>query len=236
MNARSDRAAAEQAALRAKDRRTLLIAALILVLVVVGAGVGFQFWRTHRAPEAAAAAVGQGFAPVTIEPNRPIVLGKPGAPVTLTLYEDFKCPHCAEFFSEFQPVIAEAQAAGTVQVELWPMAFVAPASSPASNAMAAAAEAGFGQAYYDGLFSNPDLPWSDQQLIELAEGIGAKPDDAFRNAVTSRQHAAWVESINTTSRAAGVRGTPTILLDGTPLAFDTLTPESLRDQIAAAAG
>jgi hypothetical protein len=41
------RLAAEQAAARKRDRRILIAVVAGFVLVVVGAGIGFQAWRTY---------------------------------------------------------------------------------------------------------------------------------------------------------------------------------------------
>ena len=88
------------------------------------------------------------------------------------MYEDFHCPHCADFEEQFGPVITQAQESGAARVELYPMAFIDEGSAAAANAMACAAEAGFGQAFYLGLFANHTLQWSDEQLIDLATKVG----------------------------------------------------------------
>src|SRR5207342_2185769 len=146
--------------------------------------------------------------------GKPIPLGSADAPVTITLYEDFHCPHCADFEEEFGPTITQAQESGTARVELYPMSFIDEGSITAANAMACAAEAGFGQAYYLGLFANHTLQWSDPQLIELATKVsGAPPSEAFKTCVTSKAHAGWVSSINATAEKKGVAQTPTVLIN-----------------------
>ncbi|MCW2811927.1 MAG: hypothetical protein JWP61_2385, partial [Friedmanniella sp.] len=157
-----DRLAAAQAAQRRRDRRLLVVGAVAFVLVLVGAGIGFQSWRAHRAPSASAYAATVTAAPLAVTDGQPLRLGAASAPATVTLYEDFHCPHCADFEDEFGPTLTAAQAAGTVRLELYPMAFIDDGSHAAANAMACAAEAGFGQPYYLGLFANHTLQWSDQ--------------------------------------------------------------------------
>ena len=76
------------------------------------------------------------------------------------------------------------------------MSFIDEGSAAAANAMACAAEAGFGQNYYLGLFANHTLQWSDEQLIDLAGKVGGNVAEAFRTCVSTKQHAGWVESIN----------------------------------------
>ena len=236
MNARERaRLAAEQAAARKRERRILIIMIVAFVLIVVGGGIGFQAWRTSRAPSAAPSTSVSG-SPVTITNGRPIPLGSAEAPVTITLYEDFHCPHCAEFEKEVGSTISQAQQSATARVELYPMAFIDEGSITAANAMACAAEAGFGQAYYLGLFANHTLQWSDPQLIDLAAKVsGSPPSDGFRTCVTRRAHADWVTSINAAADTNGVDQTPTMLINGKEVDIARLTPESLQTMINDAA-
>lgn len=219
---------------RKKERRLLAMVAIGLVAVVIIGGVALQAWRTNRAPQATESTVAS-FAPVTIANNKPIVLGQAGAPVTLSLYEDFHCLHCAEFEESFGPTVTAAQNEGRLSVELYPMSFIDQGSFAASNAMACAAEAGFAQNYYRGLFANHTLQWSDEQLLELASKVGANPTEEFTTCVTGKKQMGWVESINATATANGVASTPTLFLNGNPVATNGLTPANLKTMIDEAA-
>jgi protein-disulfide isomerase len=235
MNARERaRLAAEQAAARKRDQRILIAVIIGFVLVVVAAGIGFQAWRTNRSPSAAPSS-SVSASPFTITNGQPIVLGPSQASTTITLYEDFHCPHCAEFEEQFGPVITQAQRSGAARVELYPMAFIDVGSAAAANAMACAAEAGFGQNYYLGLFANHTLQWSDEQLIELAAKVGGSPTAAFQTCVTSKAHAGWVSSIAAVAENNGVTQTPTMLISGEPVDIAELTPEALHTMITSAA-
>jgi protein-disulfide isomerase len=225
----------EQAARRRHDRRLLGIAAIVVVILVVGGGIGLQIWRTSRPPSAVPASA-PSFAPVTITNGKPIVLGQATAGVRIQLYEDFHCPHCADFEDALGPTVTAEQKAGTVAVELYPMSFIDPGSAYAANAMACSAENGFGQPYYLGLFANHTLQWSDQQLIDLAGQVSAVVPDAFKTCVTTKAHRAWVESINATAQTNNVTSTPTMFLNGNPVNVGVLTPESLQTMVDQAAG
>ena len=235
LNARERaRMEAEQAAARRRDQRILLSVVVAFVVLVVAGGILFQAWRTHRSPSAAPSATASA-SPVAITNGRPIPLGSPDAPVTITLYEDFHCPHCADFEEQFGPTITQAQESGAARVELYPMAFIDEGSVTAANAMACAAEAGFGQAYYLGLFANHTLQWSDPQLIDLATKVaGSPPTEAFQTCVKRRAHADWVTSINAAADRGGVSQTPTMLINGTEVQIESLTPESLKTMITEA--
>jgi protein-disulfide isomerase len=225
---------AELLAKQQRERRIFLVVSIAVVLLLIGGGIGFQAWRTHRAPvvDSTPSATAE---PIQVSAGRPLLLGPDSAPVKITLYEDFHCPHCAAFEEEFGPTITAAQDKGTAAIELYPMAFIDAGSYAAANAMACAAEAGFGQAYYLGLFANNTLTWNDDQLIALAGKVTAAPGSAFGTCVTTDAHKDWVDSINATADANKVTETPTMFLDSQPVDIATLTPETLQSMIDKAA-
>lgn len=225
---------AEIASRRRRERRMLAILAGVLIVLIVGGGIALQAWRTSRTPSATSSASGTA-TPVPIVNGQPILLGKPGAPAKITLYEDFHCPHCGDFEKEFGPTITAAQAKGQAVVELYPMSFIDTGSAAAANGMACAAEAGFGQAYYLGLFANQDLQWSEAQLISLADQVtGNKTPASFSGCVRNNSHQAWVQSIDDAAAAAGVNSTPTMYLNGKPVDIASLTVDKLNALISAA--
>lgn len=226
--------AARQAAERRRERRLLIVVVAVVVLALVGAGIGFQAWRTQRAPSAGTITPGPSV-PVAIADGRPISWGTADAPVTVDLYEDFHCPHCVDFEAEYGALLADAQRAGTIRLRIFPMSFIDAGSAAAANGFACAAEAGFAEPFYTGLFANHDLDWSDSQLDQLAaRAAGTVPAD-FSACVADRRHAGWADSIDAAAAAAGVTGTPTMLLDGRPVDITSLTPDSLTTQIQEAA-
>jgi len=229
--------AAQQAAQRRRERRLLAGGVIALVLVLVGAGIGFQAWRTHRAPSAGTVTPGPS-AQVTVTDGQPISWGSADAPVTVDLYEDFHCPHCVDFEADYGQQLADAQAAGTIRLRIFPMSFIDAGSAAAANGFACAAAAGFAGPFYTGLFANDSLDWSDSQLDQLAARAtgGAVPAD-FSTCVTERRYAGWADSIDAvaTATAAGVTATPTMFLDGQPVDITTLTPDSLTTKIQEAA-
>jgi protein-disulfide isomerase len=224
------RLAAEQAAIRRRERRVLLAVLAGFLALVVAGGIGLQAWRTSRAP-AAVAVPSQSAAAVTITTGRPVVLGEASAPVVVTLFLDFHCPHCAEFDKEYAPVLDKARQTGRARIEFYPMAFIDDGSAAAANAFACSAEAGFGPAYYAGLFANRNLNWNDDQLLALASAVGATPSPEFTRCVTSRTHAGWVDSINAKAAQQGVTSTPDLFVDGARVDVAKLTPASLTAMI-----
>lgn len=234
-NNRQRALAQQQAAARRKERRRLAVIVVAIVVVLVGAGIGFQAWRANQTPDASSVTPGRTSAPVTITDGQPISWGSAEAPVTVDLYEDFHCPHCADFEEEFGQTLTEAQDAGQIKLRIFPMAFIDAGSTSAANAFACAAEAGFGESYYTALFANHTLDWSDKQLKTLAEQVNGSVPEQFSRCVEQRSHEGWVSSINDAATAAGVTGTPTMFLNGTSVDLGTLTTDSLKAQIAEAA-
>jgi protein-disulfide isomerase len=216
------------------DRKILLLAMLAVVVVVAGGAFGFLAWRSNRTPQVSVTPAVAAPAPVPVEDGKPILLGS-AARVTVTLYEDFHCPHCADFEEEFGPTLTAAQQRGQVQIALYPMSFIDSGSVSAANAMACAAEAGFGNAYYLGLFANHTLPWTRDQLVDLAGKVGGTATPAFTSCVTNQSHLSWVESINTAAAEKGVDSTPTMFLGGAAVDLGSLTPATLESKIADAA-
>lgn len=221
---------AEQAAARRRERWILLAVLVGLVAVVVGGGVGLQGWRTGRSP-APVAVVAPSADPVALVGGQPVVLGSASAPQVVTVFSDFHCPHCAEFEEQYGPVLDEARQSGRVRVEVFPMAFIDEGSAAAANAFGCAAEAGIAPGYYAGLFGNPELRWSERQLLALPAAVGAASTPGFEQCVTSRAHAGWVDSVNAAAAQRGVTGTPTVLVDGAAIDVAELTPARLASMI-----
>ncbi len=95
-------------------------------------------------------------------------LGKPDAPLTLTVFEDFLCGHCLRFTALVEPMIVEEYVLpGKVRLEFrnWPIL------GPTSVSAAAAAECAAGQ----------DQFWEYQRQLFLAHPqAGGDPEGSGR--------------------------------------------------------
>lgn len=223
-----------QRAQRRKDLRTLIIAGAVLLVLVVGAGVGYQVWRVNRMPSAVPERA-ETLTPVQPADGKPVRLGRADAPHVLTAWVDFHCPGCAGFEQDYGPGLFAAVQQGSLAIDVYPMSFHDAGSVAAANGFACAAEAGFGTAYYRGLFANRDLDWSTAQLTDLAGKVSAEVPASFGDCLANGTHAAWVDSITAAADRAGVQQTPTIVLDGDPVDLTTTTPEMLVAMIEKAA-
>lgn len=230
------RLAAQQTAMR-KKRRNLgfLILAIVVVVAAVGIGIGYA---TNFGRPSASSYTGTGWGKVTVTDGKPILLGDKNAPVSIKLYEDFRCPHCEEFEQKLGPTITSLQKDGKVKVELYVLTVIdnedgQQGSLRAGNAMAAAAAAGFGEAYYNDLWDNYGKAWTNQQLLDLGKQAGgSKADGAFTSAVNSMKYQSWMSSAAQAATADQVQGTPTIFINN-QVKNDAAgwTPQQLRDAV-----
>ena len=221
---------AEQAAARRRERWILLAVLAGLVAVVVAGGIGLQAWRTGRGPAPVAVAEPSS-PPVTLAAGQPVAFGAANAPTVIAVFADFHCTHCAEFEEDYGPVLDAARQAGRIRLEVYPMSFIDAGSTAAANAFGCAAEAGFAPGYYAGLFANPILRWSDDQLLALPGAVGARSTPEFAACVTGRAKTGWVDSINAAAAQREVTGTPTVLVNGTVVDLTKLTPDDLATMI-----
>lgn len=226
-------AAAQAAAARRRRARVLVAVVAVAVLVVVlGIVLGPRLSGSSagsaplQVPTTVSAAERS---PQPLAAGGPVVLaGDEQAAHVLTVWADFSCPHCRDFATDYGPVLADAAERGEVRVELMPLTFVAPPSSPrAAGAFACATEAGYGPAYHDALFASFRTDWDDEQLRALAEQVSPGSGADLAGCLEQSRHQPWLDSLDQAATAAGVDATPTVLLDGAPLPLAQTTPAAL---------
>ncbi|MDT0344683.1 DsbA family protein [Streptomyces litchfieldiae] len=174
----------------------------------------------------------------------PVVVGESDAPVTLAVYEDFRCPACGQFESSFRDTINELTDAGTLKVDYHLVTIIdgnmgGNGSKFAANAALCARDAGKFREYHDVLFENQpaesDDAFADKaRLIDLAGDVEGLDTETFRTCVQEGSHDDWVEGSNTGFLNSDYNATPTVLLNGEDIYGDTsdpLTPERLRERV-----
>ena len=200
---------------RERRRRFLTVAGIVIALLLV-VTAGFLFTRANDASDdVSAAPAGSGRYGVTV--------GDPTAPHSVVVYEDFLCPYCGELEAATRDELNRLAEQGDVRVEYRPFELLGQAGDYSARSTAVFAvvleESGAETAkrFHDLLFEHQPQesgPFpSDDQLLELAAEAGAKEDDV-RQGLASAAGAAWVDRADRAAEAAGVRGTPTVLLDG----------------------
>jgi protein-disulfide isomerase len=138
-------------------------------------------------------------------------LGNEEAPIALVEFSDFTCPACRHF----RPTFEEFVRAHEGRVKLYYKPFPIPSHENAAEAAQAAEwarERGLFWPMHDRLFESPGAHAVDD-LVEHARALGGDAED-LREALASGRYRGKVEASMTEGRAAGLRGTPTIFMNG----------------------
>ncbi|SOD58535.1 Protein-disulfide isomerase [Streptomyces zhaozhouensis] len=223
---------------RAGERRLRLvkIGGIAALVLAIAAGAGFL-------------AAGDGSDDDNAGPAaEPITVGEREAPAVLTIYEDFRCPACAQFENAFRSTINELTESGQLRVDYHLVTIIdgnmrGNGSRYAANAAACARDQGAFPEYHDLLFQNQPAETDDafadkSRLIDLARDVDALDNDAFRSCVQDGTHDDWASRSNADFLDGDFNATPTVLLNGERMGQggDPLTPEFLRDSVAELAG
>lgn len=164
----------------------------------------------------------------------PPVAGDPDAPVTVAVYEDFSCPHCATYNREVLPALRDAYLEpGTVRYEHHDFPIpVDDWSWPAASAARAVQDRADDDAFFDyadRLYAQQDA-YSLDRFAAAAEAVGVAPDPV-RDAAATETYRPVVAADREAGVERGVSGTPTAFVDDEPV---TPSFDALRDAIEAA--
>ncbi|MQS08765.1 DsbA family protein [Streptomyces alkaliphilus] len=227
--------AREQAA--EKRRRTLKVLGISVATLAVVGGIGLAAGNTgsDRGTDG--------------PPPEPIAQGPAGAPATLTVYEDFRCPACAQFETYYKDTIRDLQGEGKLRTEYHLVTIIddglgGQGSTRAANAVICAEDAGRFSEYHDLLFEEQPAERTDafadrETLIGLAARINGLDTEEFRDCVLGETHADRVARTNAAFRDSEYGATPTVLLNGESVygdPSDPLTVERLRELVEEIAG
>ncbi|MFD5425090.1 thioredoxin domain-containing protein [Streptomyces sp. NPDC127084] len=240
---------------REKRRRLLIVCAAVVCVLGLAAVIGViaanagrkdsQSTKETTAPPTGPVAAPSG----ATGGNQPaITVGKADAPSTLTVWEDFRCPVCAQFETTMRDAIHELVDSGQLKADYHFATIIdgnlgGTGSVRAANAAACAQDAGKFVEYHDLLFENQpseaqDAFGDNAELIQLSAQVEGLDTPAFRGCVEKGTYDAWVNRSAEAFHTAGHRGTPTVLLNGEPIfpakGGEPLTPDSLRTWVAEA--
>ncbi|MGW1838850.1 DsbA family protein [Streptomyces sp. BBFR2] len=225
-----------------RNRQAIVAGVVVLALAVAGA---IAVWASNSGGDEESAkplAVPKG----ARGGDRPTVpVGASGAPSTLTVWEDFRCPACQQFETGFRSVIHELEDAGQLKSEYHLVTIIdgnggGTGSLNAANAALCAQHTGHFRAYHDVLYSNQPPEQQDafadkKKLIQLAGKVPGLTTDAFKQCVESGTYDAFVRRSNDAFTTSGYRGTPTVLLNGKDLAKEKngqFTPADFKKMVS----
>jgi protein-disulfide isomerase len=157
-----------------------------------------------------------------------ITAGRPAAPVTIEVYEDYLCPFCERVENRYGPDITAALNEGRLKVDYHAIAILDDRTTPpgystlAANAALCAVPAGIWPAFHERLFAEQPAEGSAgltaAQLSAIGTNLGAGP--LFTECVEANGNAAAIAAAtqaavtNPALQTAGQFGTPTIAVAG----------------------
>lgn len=213
----------------AKRLRWLQIGGVLIFLAGVGALVG----------------VNVGVGKDTEKTARPVVTGKGDAPVTMTVWEDFRCPACRQFEQTFGDTVNSLRSQGKLKVDYQLVTLIdssrgGDGSKEAAEAALCAEKENHFVGYHDVLYRNQ--PPEDQDkfanqdyLIKLAGKVPALSSVDFEKCVRSNEEVGRVHKMEKGFENVGYDSTPTVLLDGKKIyptqSGKQLTPERLKKMV-----
>jgi protein-disulfide isomerase len=226
---------------REKRRRTLIVASAVVGVLGLAAVAGLVAANSGKDDGGDTTDAGPLLAPSGVqgEEQLAIPVGAADAPSTLTVWEDFRCPACAQFENALRDTIHDLEQAGQIKIDYHLATIIdgnmgGSGSLRAANAAACAQDAGKFVPYHDVLYMNqppePDDAFADNgKLIELAGKVEGLDTPAFRSCVEEGKHDGWVKKSNEAFQAGGFTGTPTVLLNG-----ESIFPTKGKEQISVA--
>lgn len=239
-NRSSERAERAAAALREQQRherrrRNLMVGGVVAVILVVVVG-GYLLSRSlDTTTEVDAPSAGSTYG---------LTIGAADAPHDVVIYEDFLCPYCGQLESATRDKLASLAADGKVRVEYRPFNLLSSAGDYSARSAGAfsivldKSGAGVAKKFHDLLYENqPDEsgPFPDNgALVDLAVQAGAQRS-AVQGPIEGQDGKSWVTKATQSALDAGVRGTPTVLLDGTVFEGGTTmadTAQALLDEVS----
>ncbi len=162
--------------------------------------------------------------------NSPI-LGDESAPVTIAIYDDFECPYCAKSVPIVKQVVEKYQGRVKLAFKNFPLGSHRNARNAAITALAAKQQGKFWEVH-DLLFENYNS-LNPKKIDDLAAQTGLDMEQLKQDRSDPQLNALITRDINEGTEI-GVRGTPTIFINGRLLqersmaGFSRMIEEELR--------
>ena len=211
-------------------RRGLLAATVGAVGAMAGCAGGSSESESAGATETATPLPGQ--------PLSTPVAGDPEADVTVAVYEDYACPHCATYSESVFPQVREDYLAdGTVRYEHHD--FPIPVDEEVSWQAASAARAVQDNVGDEAFFTYSKRLFANQNQLgpgtyaELTEGLDVD-GETVQAAATGELYRPTVSDDRDAGIDRGVQGTPTVFVNDERVEWSEIAYEPVRSAIEAA--
>lgn len=226
-------ASARQAKIQAAQKsqgsgaNKIVVATVVLVVAIIAVVVGVV-WSQQSQEKAVTgggnalptgvSALGAGypaFQDVTAAANAP----------TVDIYEDFQCPACASFEAALGSTFQDQARAGKIKLVYHVKNFLDDnlrndSSTRSANAAFCASDAGKFETFHNTIFPNQPATegdgFTDAQLKAFAEeaGVTGEALTTWQQCFDNNKYVDYVNSVEEQSFKDGIRGTPTVRIDG----------------------
>lgn len=136
------------------------------------------------------------------------------------VYEDFSCSHCLDFTANVEPMLIENYILpGHISLEIRHFPILGQASVAAAIAAQCALRQDAFWPYQKALFIEQaeSRPFSLDRFLEIGDELGLEADE-FSACLNNLETVSEVEADFEEARTTGFTGTPSVLVDGEPLA------------------
>jgi protein-disulfide isomerase len=222
----------------------------VIIVMVLGVALGAGFYMTRPsvnsvgedrsevepspvAKSAAASASPVAKTPSSVDPGAepPHAIGPEDAPVTLEEFGDFECPPCGLLHPVLKTMEKEFGPRIRVVFREFPLVPTHPHALVAARAAEAAGLQGKFWEMHDLLFENQRV-WHEKfdarpTFEGYAKAIGLDLE-RFKQALSSEIVERRIFLDGKRAHALGVKGTPTVFLNGREVPFESLAPDKLR--------
>ncbi|NDB08526.1 MAG: protein-disulfide isomerase, partial [Actinobacteria bacterium] len=141
-----------------------------------------------------------------------------GAPVKLSIWEDFQCPVCGQFEVAMGSYVEELITSGEAEVAYHFASFLGAPSRRAANAAYCAADEDRLLDFHKALFiTQPEEGsafWNPDNLVRIGQKIGIN-SEKFASCVQGDEKIDLVNAVDASMSKYGVEGTPTVFINGT---------------------
>ena len=214
----------------------------IIILVVLGAAVVSVLYFTRSNTGSLSATSGPVSPSMSANPSEPAFAGVPGsdpphtlgpanAPARLEEFGDFQCPPCGMFHPILQQMRSEFGDKLQITFREFPLT---PTHQHALAAASAAEAAGMQDKFWEmhDLLYDHQNDWKDKFDVRpifegYAQQIGLNMD-RYKRDVASEVVAQRIFLDGKRGHSLGVKGTPTVFLNGREVPFESLPAEKLR--------
>jgi protein-disulfide isomerase len=168
-------------------------------------------------------------------PQKGLLLGEPGAKVTLVEFGDLKCPFCKAFSEQVVPKVIESKVrGGEAKIEFRNYTIIDEQSKPAGAAAIAAGEQGRGWQFIELFYRNQGdetKPYvTDEFLTAIAKKAGVEDLGRWNRERRSKRVLDEVSQTTKEAEELGFEGTPSFAVEGPGSSgLETVEPDETQE-------